>query len=108
MAKADFISQNDDSFSLQLSTFKDAIPAYAASLGVLPAQVSDEAADSDYFSYVLASQKLVRNSSQWTGWKDIIRAGGSPPAGGRAGRARSTRGGSRRRARDRAAFPRVG
>src|SRR5213082_3211629 len=83
MAKSDYISQNDDAFASQLQTFKNSIPGYAATLGVTPAQVTAEAADSDYFSYVLACQKLMRNGSlQWTGWKDLARGGGDlPPTG---------------------------
>src|SRR5438132_5473373 len=83
MAKSDYISQNDDAFAAQLQAFKTAIPGYATTLGVPAAQVTAEAADSDYFNYALACQKLMRNGSlQWTGWKDLVRAGGDlPPSG---------------------------
>jgi hypothetical protein len=45
--------------------------------------VTAQAADADYFSYVLACQQLMRNGAfQWTAWKDISRAGGDlPPSG---------------------------
>src|SRR4051812_19522269 len=83
MPKSSYIPFNDDAFAAQLQAFKNAIPGYATTLGLTPAQVAAQAADADYFSYVLASQQLIRNSaSQWTGWKDIVRAGGdNPPSG---------------------------
>ena len=83
MAKSDYISQNDDAFALQLQTFKNAIGGYAATLAVTAAQVTAQAADSDYFSYVLACQKLMRNGSlQWSSWKDSARSGGDLPSSG--------------------------
>lgn len=54
MAKSDYISQNDDAFAAQIQAFKNAIGAYAATLGLTPAQVIAQAADADYFSYVIA------------------------------------------------------
>jgi hypothetical protein len=66
-----------------MQTFKSAIGAYAATLGVSPASVTTQAADADYFNYVLASQKIMQNGArQWTGWKDLLRRGGDlPPSG---------------------------
>src|SRR5256714_13763279 len=83
MPKSSYIQFNDDAFAAQLQAFKTAVPGYATTLGVTPAQVTAQAADADYFSYVLACQQLIRNSaSQWTGWKDLTRAGGDlPPSG---------------------------
>ncbi|MDQ6810082.1 MAG: hypothetical protein M3Z64_11775 [Verrucomicrobiota bacterium] len=51
--------------------------------GLTPAQVAAQAADADYFSYVLAVQELMANSAkQWTAWKTLARMGGSvPPTG---------------------------
>ncbi len=52
-------------------------------LGLSPAQVTAQAADADYFQYVLACQAMMRNSGiQWTGWKDLMRDGGTPPPAG--------------------------
>ncbi|MEO7933877.1 MAG: hypothetical protein ABIT76_12035 [Chthoniobacterales bacterium] len=83
MAKSDYISSNDEAFSAQLLTFKTNIPAYATTLGVTPAVVTSQAADSDYFAYVLTGQGLMRNGSQqWTSWKTIARNGGTPPPTG--------------------------
>ncbi|PYI91163.1 MAG: hypothetical protein DME97_14525 [Verrucomicrobia bacterium] len=83
MPKSSYIQFNDDAFAAQLQAFKTAVPGYATTLGLTPAQVTAQAADADYFSYVLACQQLIRNSaSQWTGWKDLTRAGGDlPPSG---------------------------
>jgi hypothetical protein len=83
MAKSNYLSAGDDAFAHQLQTFKNAIPGYAAQLGLTPAQVAAQAADADYFSYVLACQEIMANAAkQWTSWKDITRAGGNlPPTG---------------------------
>src|SRR2546423_12381362 len=83
MPKSSYIAFNDDAFAAQLQAFKNAIGAYSAALGVTAAQVTAQAADADYFSYVLACQQLMRNGSlQWTGWKDLTRGGGDlPPSG---------------------------
>jgi hypothetical protein len=83
MPKSSYIASKDEAFAAQLQAFKTAIPGYATTLGLTPAQVTAQAADADYFSYVLAGAHLMRNSAtQWTGWKDIVRAGGDPPPSG--------------------------
>jgi hypothetical protein len=83
MAKSSYISPTDEGFSAQLQTFKNAIPSYSAALGVSAAAVTAQAADADYFSYVLACQQIMQNGArQWTGWKDLERRGGDlPPSG---------------------------
>jgi hypothetical protein len=83
MAKSDYINQNDDGFAAQLQAFKNAIGAYSAALGVTAAQVTAQAADADYFTYVLACRDIIRNANgQWSGWKTLLRAGGDlPPSG---------------------------
>jgi hypothetical protein len=83
MAKSDYINQNDDAFAAQMQAFKNAIAAYAVLLGLTPAQVSAQAADADYFSYVIACRDIIRNAnSQWSNWKNLLRAGGDlPPSG---------------------------
>jgi hypothetical protein len=83
MARSNYVNPADDGFAAQLQTFKSAIGAYAATLGVSPAAVTAQAADADYFSYVLASQQIMQNGArQWTGWKDLARRGGDlPPSG---------------------------
>ena len=83
MPKSDYISQNDGVFSTQLQTFKTNIGAYAATVGVTPAQVTAQAADADYFEFVYACQQSIQNSAQqWTSWKKLVRSGGTPPASG--------------------------
>ena len=83
MAKSSSISASDDGFAHQLITFKNAIGAYAAGLGVTADQVTAQAADADYFEYTLQCQEVIQNASkQWTAWKDLARYGGSvPPTG---------------------------
>ena len=83
MPKSDYLSTSDDAFSAQLKTFKLNIPSYSALLGVSAAQVTNQAADSDYFAYVLACQQTMQNGAQqWTKWKTLVSGGGSAPATG--------------------------
>jgi len=83
MAKTNYVNTSDEGFSAQLQTFKNTVGAYAVALGVAPATVTAQAADADYFQYVLACQAMMRNGGvQWTGWKDLMRDGGTPPPGG--------------------------
>jgi len=83
MAKSDYIAQNDDQFAAQLQTFKTGIGAYATTLGLSPAQVTAQAADADSFAYVVACQGIMQGGSQqWTAWKNLTRAGGTPPPAG--------------------------
>ena len=75
MAKSSSISARDDGFAHQIVTFKNAIGAYAAGLGVTPAQASAQAADADYFEYTLECQEIMQNASkQWTAWKDLVQS----------------------------------
>jgi hypothetical protein len=83
MAKTDYIEQNDDAFNKQLQTFKNTIPNYSTLLGVAAAQMTAQAADAAYFDYNLKCASIMVNSSQqWTGWKNLERDGGTPPASG--------------------------
>ncbi|PZR73800.1 MAG: hypothetical protein DLM73_09705 [Chthoniobacterales bacterium] len=83
MARSNYVSSTDDGFAAQGQTFKSAIGAYAAILNVNPAAVTAQAADADYFSYVVASAQIMQNGArQWTGWKSLTRGGGDlPPSG---------------------------
>ncbi len=83
MAKTGYIQQSDIAFSAQLQTFKNNIGSYSAALGVSAAQVTGQAADADYFEYVLKCQAVMQNGAQqWTAWKDLTRDGGTlPPTG---------------------------
>ncbi len=79
MAKSSYLSSSDDGFGHQLTTFKNAIGAYAAGLGVTPAQVTAQAADADYFNYTLQCQEIMQNAAkQWTAWKALERNRKSP------------------------------
>jgi hypothetical protein len=86
MPKSDYLNPSDPPFAAQLLTFKNAIGGYAPGLGLTPAQVTTQAADADYFDYAVTRQTIASNDAQqWTGWKDLIRGGGTPPGCGRAG-----------------------
>lgn len=83
MPKSSSISAAAEAFAAQLQTFKNAIGAYAATLDLSAAAVASQAADADYYSYVLQCQQIMLNASrQWTAWKDIIRYGADdkPPS----------------------------
>jgi hypothetical protein len=83
MPKDSAIKRPDDDFRDQLNTFKTNIGGYATLLEVTPAQVTAQAADADYFTYVMACQEIVQNTGkQWTAWKELAREGGTPPATG--------------------------
>lgn len=83
MAKKDYIQQNDMAFALQLNTFKTNIGSYAM-LGLAPAQITAQAADADYFNYLVQCQSIMQNDAKaTTGWRDAVRDGNSaatPPA----------------------------
>ncbi len=81
--KGNYIQGNDNAFSAQLKTYKNNIGDYAVTLGVTPAQVAAQAADSDYLEYVLKCLGIMQNAAQqWTAWKDLTRDGGTPPTNG--------------------------
>jgi hypothetical protein len=83
MPKSDYLNANDDLFAAQTHTFQLNIGSYATLLGITPTQVTSQAADSDYFAYLLACQQGMQNGAQqWTAWKNLTRGGGTPPATG--------------------------
>lgn len=83
MIRSDYLARSDEAFSAQLVNFKNTIGGYATTLGVSAASVTAQAADSDYFAYVLQVRDIMQNGArQWTRWKDIARDGGAIPAGG--------------------------
>ena len=70
MAKKDYIQQNDLAFALQLNTFKANIGSYPM-LGLTPAQVTAQAADADYFNYLVQTQSIMQNDAKaTTAWRD--------------------------------------
>ena len=81
--KNDYIQQNDDAFNAQLQTFKTGIVNYATLLGLNVAQTGPQAADAAYYDYTLKCAKIIANAAQqWIAWKNLERAGGTPPASG--------------------------
>ena len=83
MKKDDYISKQEDGFAAQLKTFATGIPGYATLLGVSAPEVTAQAADANYFNYVLACQKIMQaGAQQWTAWKNLVRGGGVPPPDG--------------------------
>lgn len=83
MPKSDYLQANDDAFVAQLIQFRDNIGNYATTLGVAPADVTAQAADTAYMEFVVLGQQTVQGGAeQWTTWKDLVRDGGTPPAAG--------------------------
>src|SRR5438067_816097 len=79
MAKQDFVNQNDHVFSNQLLSCKAALPGYAVALGITPGEVASQAADADYFDYVLTCQSIRQgDAQQWTAYKNLVRNGTIP------------------------------
>ncbi|MBI5383513.1 MAG: hypothetical protein HZA90_02370 [Verrucomicrobia bacterium] len=77
MPRGNYIEGNDNAFANQLKTFKNNIGSYAATLGLSAAQVAAQAADCDYFEYVLKCLAVMQTGAQqWTAWKDLSRDGG--------------------------------
>ncbi len=83
MPKADYIDPNDDGFAAQLITTKNAIGNYDDLLAISPARVAAQAADADYFAWVMECLHVTENNAkQWVAWKNLVRDGGTPPATG--------------------------
>jgi hypothetical protein len=81
--KEDPIADGDDEFAAQLLAFKLAIPSYISLFELTPEEVAAQAADADYFFFVLQCMTAVSNSAdQWASWKTLIRRGGTPPPEG--------------------------
>lgn len=79
----DYIPRPDIAFADQLRNFKTNIGSYSAALGLTTAQITAQAADSDYFGYIVACQQIMQNGAvQWTAWKNIARGGENPPSTG--------------------------
>ena len=76
MAKADLIHKGDLVFGAQMRTFKNNIGPVAASLGMTPEQVAAQAADADYYNYVLACHaQMLAHAKGWTALKKNTRIG---------------------------------
>ncbi|HCN29944.1 MAG TPA: hypothetical protein DIT64_14620 [Verrucomicrobiales bacterium] len=78
MPKSDFIKRRDAEFAAQTTQFKTHIGDYAATLGLSAGQITAQAADADYFTFVLNSQDICAQcAQQWSAWKDFTRDGGA-------------------------------
>lgn len=76
MAKSDLMNKREMLFAQQMMIFKDHIGTHAASLGLTPAQVAAQAADADYFNYVVLGHNMVRTYALgWTALKKSLRRG---------------------------------
>lgn len=91
------------SFRTSKRRFPPTLPHWASP----PAQIAAQAADSDYYSFVLACQQIIRAAGfQWTSWKDLTR-GAATPTQRCARRARFAGRGRASRPRRRSAIPRA-
>ena len=78
MPKSDFLKIKDLAFLGQMQTFKATIGSYAGTLGVSPEQLAAQAADTDFFGYILACQQAMQSGArEFTAGKNITRAGGA-------------------------------
>jgi hypothetical protein len=83
MSKRDYIETNEVKFAAQLVKFKTGIPGFAATFNLSAGQVSGQAADCDYYNYLVSGQGIMSGAAQqWVGWRDLIRNGGTPPPTG--------------------------
>lgn len=60
MAKIDLISKADYSFARQMMIFKENIGKHSVAMGLTPEQVAAQAADADYYNYVVQSHGLMQ------------------------------------------------
>ncbi len=83
MPKKDYLSDSPEDFSSQLITFKNAIGQYATLFELTAPEVAAQAADADYFDFVLQCLDLMDNTAkQWVAWRNLVRKGGTPPPDG--------------------------
>jgi hypothetical protein len=81
--KSDYVQKNNAAFALQLRTFQDNIGSYATLLGLTPAQVTSQAADSDYYNYLVeVLQTMEQHGQQWSMWHRQMRHGSTALPGG--------------------------
>ncbi len=79
MAKSDLMSKREMLFAEQMLAFKNHIGTHAAGLGLSPAQVAAQAADADYYYYVVIGHNMVQHHARaWTILKKSLRGGKKP------------------------------
>jgi len=77
-----FVENSDLGFVAQLNTFREKIGGYAATLGLLPAEVVAVNADADYMAFVVLGATSSKEYVQaWTSRKDRARKGTDPAMG---------------------------
>jgi hypothetical protein len=80
MRKTDYVDKTDRGFGRQMSGFRDTIGQYATVLGLTEAELAAQAADANYFNYVLACHEAThRHAQEWTAWKKLILDGQAAP-----------------------------
>lgn len=76
MAKNDLIAKSDLAFANQMQMFKRHIGKHANLLGLTAGQVAAQAADADYYDYVVqCQQNMLSQSKAWTALRKIARKG---------------------------------
>lgn len=76
MAKHDLIAKGDAAFAQQMQMFKLNIGKYAALLGLTPEQVAAQAADADFYQYIVeCQQQMLTHSKTWTVLRKTLRKG---------------------------------
>jgi len=64
MAKADYLNPDEMGFATQLKLFKNNIGKFAALLEITPAQIEQQAADADFFEYVVLCYEMLNASGK--------------------------------------------
>ena len=79
MAKSDYVERVDGAFATQMLVFKNNIGPHATVLDVTPAEVAEQAADADYYQYmVVCLAMLVPYAKGMTKYRDNLRFGEQP------------------------------
>ncbi len=77
---SDYLENEDLKFTVQLQSFANALPAYAATFGLTPAEVEAVQADSEFSNFVITRNDLADNYRQnWTKLKNEMRYGMDVP-----------------------------
>ncbi len=78
MAKSYFLPADEPGKLKWLNNFAAKLPAYAATVGVTPAEVTQTTADAAYFAFVVgAHNQHTKTTRDWTAYKTALRSGTS-------------------------------
>lgn len=83
MPKQYFMPNSEDGKATAFEQFRDNIGPYVATLGLSAADITQQAADADYYRAALTQAQTMSSAGiQWTAWKAIVLSGtaGSEPA----------------------------